>query len=318
MSFDKNGFMEFINDTFSYDAQTKKLINNVITWAAENIEEDKISDFIYQVIDEPTMEEIRAFDDKNNFYWNIKNNLKTALSDILSSVNTDIDTEDTNYYLSQDIKDNCYDFIYENRDKEDIVFNVIHSFAYDRADSSSERLWKNSYHYRHFTEEVIENKFISLDDNVSMLDILKAGQVLAYEKGIHENIFALSKSMTILNILDDVDNCKKELINLGVHLTKEEANEFSRELYEYIEFLSEKIAFNNRQIVHLDTIEYGTFKSLVEKYQDKISNHIDGFENDEKISVIGKLSEYKEKIKSEDIKMDTKEYPDKNKGEQMR
>lgn len=62
---------------------------------------------------------------------------------------------------------------------------------------------------------------------------------VAYEKGINENIVEISKSMIILNTLDDVDVFKEKLIELGVSLTDDEKNNFFEELDEYIEGASQ-------------------------------------------------------------------------------
>ena len=68
MKFDKNGFMEFIESNFSYDGSTKRIINNSIEWAVENLAEREITNYIFYILDEPflALEEIERFNKIKN------------------------------------------------------------------------------------------------------------------------------------------------------------------------------------------------------------------------------------------------------------
>lgn len=63
MKFDKDGFNEFIQDEFSFDGATQRIINNLVEYGIKNLgdSEDKLVDFIQTIINDPTVEEIKQF-----------------------------------------------------------------------------------------------------------------------------------------------------------------------------------------------------------------------------------------------------------------
>ncbi|MDU1955260.1 MAG: single-stranded DNA-binding protein [Peptoniphilus lacydonensis] len=63
MKFDKDGFNEFIQDEFSFDGATQRIINNLVEYGIKNLRdsEDKLVDFIQTIINDPTVEEIKQF-----------------------------------------------------------------------------------------------------------------------------------------------------------------------------------------------------------------------------------------------------------------
>ena len=62
MKFDKDGFNEFIQDEFSFDGATQRIINNLVEYGIKNLgdSEDKLVDFIQTIINDPTNESTKA------------------------------------------------------------------------------------------------------------------------------------------------------------------------------------------------------------------------------------------------------------------
>ena len=63
MKFDKDGFNEFIQDEFSFDGATQRIINNLVEYGIKNLVDsgDKLVDFIQTIINDPTVEEVKQF-----------------------------------------------------------------------------------------------------------------------------------------------------------------------------------------------------------------------------------------------------------------
>ncbi len=77
MGFDKEGFKKWIDKKFSYDVKTKILIENIVEYGIKNLDYSKnqLVNFIEEVLDEPTIEEIKRFEikEKNK---NMEDNMK--------------------------------------------------------------------------------------------------------------------------------------------------------------------------------------------------------------------------------------------------
>lgn len=63
MEFDRDRFNEFIQENFSFDGATQRIINNIVEYGIKNFatSEDKLVEFIQTTIDDPTVEEIKQF-----------------------------------------------------------------------------------------------------------------------------------------------------------------------------------------------------------------------------------------------------------------
>lgn len=63
MEFDRDRFNEFIQEKFSFDGATQRIINNIVEYGIKNFatSEDKLVEFIQTTIDDPTVEEIKQF-----------------------------------------------------------------------------------------------------------------------------------------------------------------------------------------------------------------------------------------------------------------
>lgn len=102
--------------------------------------------------------------------------------------------------------------------------------------------------------------------------------------------------MTIQNVLDDVDAFKEQLIEMGRNITEEEKADFFSELDDYIELVSEEIASDDREITDLDTLDFGTFETMVENYEERVEEHLsDEVAKEKTITKVRDIGEVEEK-----------------------
>lgn len=66
MGFNQDGFNDFIRREFSYDGATQRIISNLVEYGMKHLDhfDGQLVGFIQSVIDDPTIEEVKRFEIK--------------------------------------------------------------------------------------------------------------------------------------------------------------------------------------------------------------------------------------------------------------
>lgn len=72
MGFNRKGFNDFIREEFSYDGTTQRMIDNLVEYGMKHLDnfDGQLVDFIQSVIDDPTIDEIKRFEIKEEKVMN--------------------------------------------------------------------------------------------------------------------------------------------------------------------------------------------------------------------------------------------------------
>src|SRR3712207_1144627 len=86
MGFDRQGFNDFIRREFSYDGTTQRMIDNIVEYGMKHLDNfsGQLVNFIQSVIDEPTIEEVKQFEikeEKTMNYKTMRNNMENIVND---------------------------------------------------------------------------------------------------------------------------------------------------------------------------------------------------------------------------------------------
>lgn len=86
MGFDRKNFIDFIASEFSFDGKTHRIIDNLVEYGMKNLDnyEGQLVNFIYDVVDDPIMEEIKQFEimeEKTMNYDEMRKTMETMVNE---------------------------------------------------------------------------------------------------------------------------------------------------------------------------------------------------------------------------------------------
>ncbi len=191
--------------------------------------------------------------------------LNNELEEISFNGNVDNKTTDK---LRAKLEGICSEFIDEYRNADELISDMINEFADSQVDIYTDDIWKSAYDFRFFTEQATKKSYIKLNNDISMKKIFQTGQFLAYQTGLNANVEGIAKSMTLRNVLDNVEEQIDKIDELNLSLSDDKKVEFIDEIKDYIDEIVNEIVTNEVNITDLETKNGVSLETLIDDYKE--------------------------------------------------